>query len=248
MATHSLLQDAHAALAPLRSASAACDAADHRAAGRDAAGASDADESLVRQAQAGDREAFVIIYRRYVNEIFGYAYRQLGNTQDAEDVTSETFLRLVSALDGFDHRASFRTWLYTVARNQLRDRWRRHGRQPATIDWEEGDETGGSVVPDAARCPDAAAASEDEDASGASPWAELGRRVMAALPESYRTVLTLRIANGRSIRDVAEAMHTTPGNVKVLQHRALKRAAAVAAALAVSDEASDAPERASARR
>ena len=67
---------------------------------------------------------------------------------------------------------------------------------------------------------------------------------MAALPESYRTVLTLRVADGRSIRDVAEAMNTTPGNVKVLQHRALKRAAAVAAAL----EASGAPVRAPARR
>ena len=241
MSTHSLLQNAHVT-APRRAA--ACDAPNHRAAGRDSADAADSDDSLVRRAQDGDRDALVIIYRRYVNEIFGYAYQQLGNAQDAEDVTSETFLRLVSALDGFDHRASFRTWLYTVARNQLRDRWRRHGRQPATIGWDEGAEAGHSVVPDAARSSDAAAAGEDDDASGASPWAELGRRVMAALPESYRTVLTLRIANGRSIRDVAEAMHTTPGNVKVLQHRALKRAAAVAATL----EASDAPERAPARR
>ncbi|MBK6769052.1 MAG: RNA polymerase sigma factor [Ardenticatenales bacterium] len=241
MATHSLLQDAQA-ISPRRSA--ARDAADHPTAGRDTDGAADSDESLVRRAQSGDRDAIVAVYRRYVNEIFGYAYHQLGNAQDAEDVTSETFLRLVSALDGFDHRASFRTWLYTVARNQLRDRWRQRGRQPAITDWDEADNADRSVAADDARRSDAAALSEGDHAPGHSPWAELGRQVMAALPESYRTVLTLRVADGRSIRDVAEAMNTTPGNVKVLQHRALKRAAAVAAAL----EASGAPVRAPARR
>ncbi len=186
VATHSLLQDAQA-ISPRRSA--ARDAADHPTAGRDTDGAANSDESLDRRAQSGDRDAIVAVYRRYVNEIFGYAYHQLGNAQDAEDVTSETFLRLVGALDGLDHRASFRTWLYTVARNQLRDRWRQRGRQPAITDWDGADNADRSVAADAARRSDAAAPSEGDHAPGHSPWAELGRQVMAALPESYRTVL-----------------------------------------------------------
>lgn len=241
MATHTLI---HASLSP----------PSHRAVGQhgpvDHGTASD--ESLVRRAQAGDREAFVAVYHRYVNEIFGYAYHQLGNAQDAEDVTSETFLRLVTALDGFDHRASFRTWLYTVARNQLRDRWRVQDRQPTLTLLDDVDASGARLEHDSIEWmdgvsadPDMAgdAAQMDAAATTDSPWPALGKAVMAALPERYRTVLTLRIAHGRSIRDTAEAMGTTPGNVKVLQHRALKRAADVAAALQASGTLDRAPAR-----
>lgn len=204
------------------------------------------DAALVRRAQAGEREAFIGLYRRYVDEIFGYAYRQLGDVQDAEDVTSETFLRLVTGLDGFDLRSSFRTWLYTIARNQLRDRWRAQGRRPrfVPIDDEDGSAEddvvdGWNLLAAGARDDDGAAAAAIDEAS--SRWAALGRQVMAALPANYRLVLTLRVAQGRSVRDVAEIMGTTPGNVKVLQHRALKRAAALAATLEAGDIPTHAP-------
>ncbi len=60
------------------------------------------DASLVRRAQAGDRDAFVALYRRHVDDVYGFALRQLGSVQDAEDVTSETFLKVVAALATFD--------------------------------------------------------------------------------------------------------------------------------------------------
>lgn len=199
------------------------------------------DAALVRRAQSGEREAFIALYRRYVDEIYGYAYRQLGDVQDAEDVTSETFLRLVTGLDHFDLRASFRTWLYTIARNLLRDRWRAEGRQPRTVPMDDRDGSTGDYAADGweaagADAPDdVPAAAAAIDGTG-SRFADLGRRIMSALPANYRLVLTLRVAQGRSVRDVAELMGTTPGNVKVLQHRALKRAAALAAALEAGDD------------
>jgi len=169
------------------------------------------DDLLVARATRGDREALVALYRRYADEVYGYLYNQLGSADDAEDVTSETFLRLVRAIDTFRGGSSFRTWLYAIARNQLRDHWRRNGRHA-------------EVALDLAR-----AAADEAEVAPANPRASaLGRAVLEALPENYRRVLELRIMQGRSVRDTAEALDLTPGNVKVLQHRALRRAAQIA--------------------
>lgn len=178
------------------------------------------DEALARRAAEGDKEAFVQLYRRYVNEMYGFHLNQLGDPQEAEDLCSETFLRVAGALEGFDGRARFRTWLYAIARNLLRDRWRRQGRRPRQVELEAQD----LVTPGA----DEATETDAPANAGASAF---GQAVLAELPPRYRLVLQLRILDGRSIRDTAEEMGTTPGNVKVLQYRALKRAASVAEAL-----------------
>jgi RNA polymerase sigma-70 factor (ECF subfamily) len=172
------------------------------------------DIRLVEQAQRGDREAFVALYHRYVNEIYGYLYNQIGDAHDAEDLTSETFLRLVRSLDSFAGRSSFRTWLYEIARNQLRDHWRRNGRRPRTSDLN------------------GVAAPESEQAPSGNPAAErLGRAILEALPPNYRRVLELRVIEGRSVKHTAEELGKTEANVKVLTHRALKRAEEIASTL-----------------
>jgi RNA polymerase sigma-70 factor (ECF subfamily) len=180
------------------------------------------DDALVRRAQHGDRTAVVALYDRYVHEIYGFALNQLGRRQDAEDLTSEVFLRLVRSLDTFRGQSSFRTWLYAIARNQVRDHWRYHVRRPT-------EPLRADVAHDAAR--------EDRrpDIPGAAPERQarpeataLGRHVLAELPENYRRVLEHRVLEGRSVRDTAEAMGTTPGNVKVMQHRALRKAETIA--------------------
>lgn len=200
------------------------------------------DASLVRRAQAGDRDAFVALYRRHVDDVYGFALRQLGSVQDAEDVTSETFLKVVAALATFDGRASFRTWLFAVARNQLRDRWRSERRRPRTVAFDDAlaAEPGACDAADGASDGDGARGPHGASTEAAPTWpdgpvAALGRTVLDGLPSHYRRVLELRIGHGRSIRDVAEAMQTSPGNVKVLQHRALRRAALLASRLAPGD-------------
>lgn len=183
------------------------------------------DAELVTRAREGDGAALVVLYQRYVREVFGFAYNQLGRVQDAEDVTSETFMRLVGALAEFDGRASLRTWLYAIARNCVRDHWRRQQRRPAT------------VALDVARLAEAPVAGSVDNPRATA----LGRAVLDRLPERYRTVLTLRILEGRSIRDTAEAMGLREGNVKVLQHRALAKAARVADELAASGRLAPVP-------
>lgn len=174
--------------------------------------ASPNDETLVQRAQRGDRGGLVLLYQRYVGEIYGYAFNQLGSVQDAEDVTSETFIRVVNAIGAYRGESSFRTWLYAIAHNQVRDHWRRNGHHQNAVEL------------DLART-----AVADEDPPAASPQATaLGGAVLARLPERYRQVLRLRVMDGRSVRDTAAELGLSESNVKVVQHRALKRAAEIA--------------------
>ncbi len=205
------------------------------------------DDTLVHRAQRGDRGAMVQLYQRYVSEIYGYAYNQLGSVQDAEDVTSETFLRVVGALGGYRGQSSFRTWLYAIAHNQVRDHWRRNGHQPATVELDQAraaiEDLGyatdarasanGHVLATAAPVGlDAESTADDDERIGAiSRGTELGGAVLAELPERYRTILRYRIMDGRSIRDTADELGLSESNVKVLQHRALRRAAEIARGL-----------------
>ncbi|MFN2114568.1 MAG: RNA polymerase sigma factor [Anaerolineae bacterium] len=167
------------------------------------------DDTLARLAQQGDRAALVELYRRYVGEVYGFAVNQLGSQQDAEDLTSETFMRLVSAIDTYQHRSSFRTWLYAIARNQLRDHWRRNG---------------GVRTADLPRD----LATENELPPARPEVTALGRHVLERLPDNYRRVVELRVLGDRSVRETAREMGTTEGNVKVLLHRALRRAHEIA--------------------
>ena len=183
------------------------------------------DGELVARARAGDERAVVALYQRYVGEVYGFAYNQLGRVQDAEDATSETFLRLVGALDAFDGRSSLRTWLYAIARNAVRDHWRRQQRRPQTVDLDEA-----RLSPEP---PEPAPANRRATA--------LGNAVLERLPERYRHVLSLRILEGRSVRETALEMGLSEGNVKVLQHRALHRAARVADELEAAGRLSAAP-------
>lgn len=171
------------------------------------------DEALVLLAQAGERAAVVALYRRHVNQIYGFFWNQTQGAEDAEDLTSETFLRMVRGLPGFQGRSSFRTWLFEIARRQLVDLWRREGRRPRTTPIE-------SNLPDIS------------DVPAASPTkVRLGRAVLASLPEAYRTVLVHRILEDRSVKETAALMGKTENHVKVLTHRALRKAAAVATSL-----------------
>jgi len=173
--------------------------------------ASPEDDALVSRAQRGDRGAMVGLYRRYVHEMFGFACNQLGSIQDAEDVTSEVFLRVVNAIDTYRGQSSFRTWLYAIAHRQIADHWRRNGHHARAV----------ALDPSRAAAPEVPAV--------ANPRATaLGHAVLSRLPENYRRVLELRVMGERSIRDTAGELGLTEANVKVLQHRALKRAAQIA--------------------
>ncbi len=93
------------------------------------------DENLLEQAANGDTEAFQILYERYRDPIFRFAYRVLGSAETAEDVAHDCFLSLIKEPNRFDRdKASLRTYLYAAARNQAAKRYQAFGREAAIED------------------------------------------------------------------------------------------------------------------
>jgi RNA polymerase sigma-70 factor (ECF subfamily) len=153
------------------------------------------------------------VFARYGDPVYRFLYSRVGNRQDAEDLTSEVFLKASRQLDTGRSQASIATWLFTVARTVLADHWRRYYRAVTAVPMNDADmvEVPGTLEP-----------SERSE--------QLARRVaevLERLPDRYRRVLELRFLSGYSIRETAQEMGITPENVKVIQHRALAKAAQV---------------------
>ncbi len=162
----------------------------------------------VRAAQA-DRAAFAVLYRRYLDRVYGYAFYQLGDHHDAEDATERTFTAALRALPAFrDEGASFRAWLFRIAHhtisNARRSRARRRTeRLPASFD---------HPAPNA-------------DPAGIVGRAEELRRVLRAvsqLPDDRRQVVLLRFVDGLSSREIGQVLDRSEGAARVLLHRALR--------------------------
>src|SRR5437899_790212 len=80
------------------------------------------DEALYERVRRGDRAAWGVLYERWEGRLFGFALRQLGDAREAEDVLHETFMKILTTrMVRFDH-ASFRAWIYQVARNDCLNR------------------------------------------------------------------------------------------------------------------------------
>jgi len=172
------------------------------------------DDDLVAGVRSGDEEALVALYRRYVQPIYRFVLAQVRAVPDAEDLTADTFARMIDGLAGFRGEASFKNWLYQIARNAVRNHRRSAGYRltvPLAADLAAGDP------------PEAPA-----EASPAAAHAVL--EVLRPLPPRYRRVLELRFLEGHSIRETARRMGVTEANAKVLQYRALRKAAAARSA------------------
>src|ERR1700723_4241791 len=100
--------------------------------------ASAAKSVLMSQARAGDGDAFRELTEPHRRELQVHCYRMLGSFQDAEDVLQETLLAAWQGLNGFEERASLRTWLYRIATNRCLNARRSAGRRRA----KEGDVPG----------------------------------------------------------------------------------------------------------
>jgi len=156
-------------------------------------------------------EAF---YQAHHDLIYCYVYRSVGNREEAKDLTSQIFLKVVSGLDDTRGAKVAKLWLFQLTRTVIADYWRTRARASlcsleALLDsgWDSPTERPRSVNDTAAN---------------------RVQLLLQALPAGYREVLTCRFLLHLSIRDTARRMGLTITNAKVLQFRAIKRAADLA--------------------
>jgi RNA polymerase sigma-70 factor (ECF subfamily) len=162
---------------------------------------------LVELAQEGDREALEALYLLHFDRIYSYLHLSVGNRHDAEDLTTQTFLKMLEAIGRFRWQsAPFSAWLFRIAHNLAMDHFR------STRRWQPEEQ-----VPE----PEDATESSAEDAALES----IGRRSMLELIENLsheqKQVLTLKFVFNFSNGEAAAILGKTEGAVKSLQHRAL---------------------------
>ncbi len=178
------------------------------------------EELLVRYRQAGDRDAFAQLVKRYERELYSYLRRYLGDAELAEDVFQAAFLQVHLKCDSFQEGRRFRPWLYAVATNQAIDAQRRGRRhRMASLDG------GADADPDAGRLMDTLESQEVDPLENVSRQ-EGGARVQQALDglsDQMRTVVHLVYYQGMKYREAAEVLSVPVGTVKSRLHAAIQK-------------------------
>lgn len=150
------------------------------------------------------------VYRDNVGRVYRIMAAKVGNRPDAEDLTAEVFLTALRPLRLSASIGEVRAYLLATARTVLARHWRRTlGLEVTTLD----DDHPGAAVDDAPAAPGSHARTA---------------AILDALPPHYRRILQLRFLDGCSVREAAAALGVSTANAKVLQHRALRRAAGLA--------------------
>ena len=162
------------------------------------------DQALALQAAAGGREAFAELVARHTRGLHCVLQAALRDRHRSEDLTQEVWIKVFGALPRYRPAGSFRSWLYSIALNHLRDALRSgRARQPPPSPEVE------ALIDDEAREP---AERRDE--------ARRVQRVVAGLDEPFRTALTLVDLAGLSYAEAAESCGCSLGTVKSRVHRA----------------------------
>lgn len=168
--------------------------------------------SEAHQLHVIDREEYPdweVAYRDNVAGIYQFVYRRVGNQPDAEDLTEQVFMHTLRSLHlpAFVHEV--KAYLVKTARTVLADHWRKHYAMSA-------------MSMELSRLPIASSLEPDNQRP-----AERAARILALLPERSRRLLELRFLRGYSVREAATELGITEANARILQFRALKKAAQI---------------------
>ena len=166
------------------------------------------DEALARRVQDGDSDAFEALARRYIKPVYAVVSSFLPGQEDIDDSVQETFLRALENIQSFNPRRPFAPWLYQVARNVARNRWKylKKRRHEDLSEFE--------------RLP---AKGAGENPGTHAELSELRHDVAAAidaLPERQRTAFRLHDVDGFKATEIAEMLGVSDGTVRANVHHA----------------------------
>ena len=172
------------------------------------------EQTVIRAAQEGDRQAMAHLVEVHSERIYNLALRLMRNREDAEDVLQETFLVMMNKLNTFSGQSSLYTWLYRIATNIALGRLR--SKKPVDDSVSIDD-----VYFKTMEKEDLQAWSPDfEQELNETEFQECLQQAIAKLPDHYRAVFVLRDLEGFSIKETARILQLKESNVKVRLMRA----------------------------
>ena len=164
------------------------------------------DAELLARWKRGDQRAATLLVERHAGALGRFA-ASCGARDGIDELVQDTFVRAFASLDGFRGESSFRTWLFTIERRLLLDRRRAERRQPPTSEVMEG------------------SAATEYDALDSMVAGEAAARVrwaIGTLTPTQREVFVLRVNEGLSYREIAQAVGSTEGAARVHYHNAMR--------------------------
>jgi RNA polymerase sigma-70 factor (ECF subfamily) len=172
------------------------------------------DQQLVADYLSGDEQSLKFLVERYLRPIYGFIYRFVDSTQDAEDITQDVFVKVWRHIKKFDKEKSFKTWIFSIAKNAAID----FLKKKRTITFSEFENADGENV-------------LSEKLADPSPLPhellerkEIGdilAKAMGKLSPKYRMVLFLRHNDHFTFREIAESLGEPTDTVKSQHRRAL---------------------------
>lgn len=164
------------------------------------------DRELIARWRAGDERAATLLVERHAGAVARFV-ASVGVRVEVEDVVQDTFVRAFGSLEGFRGESSLRTWLFTIARRLVLDARRAAHRRRDEVEVQEHD---------------VATAFSALDAVVATETSLRMRAAVARLTPTQREVFTLRVLEGMSYREIADAVGTTEGAARVHYHNAMR--------------------------
>lgn len=176
------------------------------------------DQEVVQHAVIGREAAYRELIRRYQRPVFSLIYRMVRDRELAEDLSQETFVKVLNAIDSYRPEFKFSSWIFKIANNAAIDHLRRRGLDTLSLDGSPHAETAEAVEATTLQIGDGAESQLDEVTAR-----ELGGQIEVAInrlrPE-YRACILLRHIDGRPYEEIAEMLDLPLGTVKTYIHRA----------------------------
>jgi RNA polymerase sigma-70 factor, ECF subfamily len=171
------------------------------------------DDQFVERLKRGDAAAFETLVNERSGEIYGLLYRLTESSEEARDLTQETFLRAFQSIGHFRGESDLRTWIYRIAINQARNRWRwwRRRRRDATVSIDAPQPNGtaslaATLQSDNGRNPETDALAHERERAL--------KKALSSLKRVYREAVVLRDIEGFAYEEIAVALDISVGTVK----------------------------------
>ena len=176
------------------------------------------DQEVIEHARQGRESAFRELIGRYERPVFSLIYRLVRDRERAEDLSQDTFIKVLNYLDRYDPSYKFSSWIFKIAHNTALDHLRRREPETLSIDGSPHARTAAEV-----EATTLTPASTDESPEDYASSRELGQEIEVAigrLRAEYRTAIMLCHVEGRPYEEIAHIMDVPLGTVKTYIHRA----------------------------